>query len=354
MRKWLVQAVTPILCGLAVLLGAIALGRAARAGLHDHAAYTLAFADIDCPPPAGIPRQDFLSEVRTLTRQPLAVHVLDADVTARLHRAFAVHPWVESVRRVEIAKPYSSTGRLQSVVRVEVVYRQPVLTVCPSGEKLARTVDRNGVLLPPSAVQLQMPIFTEDVAAPSGPAGTKWGDARLAAAAKTVAYLRPHLARLRLNDCEVKTIEGEVVFRRPGVRVVWGHAPGQERDGEAPAEVKLRRLLDYRSGHDGLESLEHDVRLMAYQGHFPLPSNGLSSAASLYGSSQLSSSRNRDQVSKTPPNWPPEPLRCGCGGDLSFRESINLLRPLTVAARTHELSLSGRDAAAVVPLIPAY
>ena len=50
---------------------------------------------------------------------------------------------------------------------------------------------------------------------------------------------------------------------------MWGHAPGQEGPGKAPAKVKLQRLLDYQAGH-GLDSLEHDVRLFAYQGHFPL------------------------------------------------------------------------------------
>jgi hypothetical protein len=302
MRKWLVQALTPILCGLAVVFSVIALGRAARAGLHDHALYTLAFNDIDCQPPAGMSRAEFLRHVRELTRQPSDVHVLDTDLKARVRRAFGVHPWVESVRRVEIGVAHSSTRQPQSGVRVEILYRRAVLAVCPPGEKHSRTVDASGVLLPPTAAA-HLPILTEDVAAPAGPVGTRWGDARVAAAAKTVAFLKPHLARLRLEDCEVKSVEGEIVFRRSGVRVVWGHAPGQEQEGEASAEVKLRRLLDYRGGHDGLESLEHDVRLLAYQGHFPLAPEALSSAAPLYETSQLPSNRNCDHVSNSLHSW---------------------------------------------------
>jgi hypothetical protein len=124
--------------------------------------------------------------------------------------------------------------------------------------------------LPVSVVHSRLPVLSGDVAPPAGSAGVRWGDRRVAAAAATAAFLKPHLKRLRLDDCDIEIVGGEVVFCKPGVRVVWGHAPGQESDGEAPADVKLRRLLEYQAGHEGLESLEHDVRLLAYQGHFPL------------------------------------------------------------------------------------
>jgi hypothetical protein len=278
MRKWVVQAVTPILCGLALLLGIIALGRGARAALHDRAGYTIAFHDIDCDPPQGISRGEFLGEVRQLSRQRETLHLLDEDVTARLTQAFAVHPWVESVRRVQIVRgDWRPAG-----LRVKLTYRQPVLAVCHAGDtvprndsalKPVRAVDRHGVLLPVSAVHPRLPVLTANVSAPAGTVGSRWGDRRVSAAAATVAFLKPHLARLRLEDSDIEVVGGEVVFRKPGVRVVWGHAPGHEEPGEAPAKVKLRRLLDYHAGHDGLESLEHDVRLIAYQGHFPLALN---------------------------------------------------------------------------------
>jgi hypothetical protein len=163
-----------------------------------------------------------------------------------------------------------------------LTYRQPVLAVCHAGEKVpredsalkpVRAVDRHGVLLPVSAVHPRLPVLTANVSAPAGMEGSRWGDRRVSAAAATVAFLKPHLARLGLEDCDIEVVGGEVVFCKPGVRVVWGHAPGHEEPGEAPAKVKLRRLLDYHAGHDGLESLEHDVRLIAYQGHFPLALN---------------------------------------------------------------------------------
>ncbi len=293
MRKWIVQCLTPILCGLALLLGVIGVGRAARACLRDRETYRLAFTDIDCQAPEGMSRAAFLREVRAVSHQPDALHLLDEDLTARLHRAFLAHPWVDSVRRVDIGKPRSESRPLKAPVQVEIVYRRAVLVVAlsankippdgsaliaaPSGTSLptliaARAVDRFGVLLPVAAVQTHLPVFMGDVRAPGGAAGSHWGDARVAAAARTAAFLQAHLTQLRLDDSAMEFVEGEIVFLRPDVRIVWGHAPGQEKDGEAPAKVKLRRLLDYQRGHDSLESLEHDVRLIAYQGHFPLSS----------------------------------------------------------------------------------
>lgn len=272
MRTWIVQGVTPILCGLAVLLGAIALGRAARASLRDRAGYTIAFHDIDCEPPEGMSRREFLGEVRHLSHQKQMLHLLDEELTGRLGRVFAAHPWVESVRRVQIHEPQAASRDGRGTVHVELTYRQPVLAVCLPGDKMpARTVDRHGVLLPVSAVHSRLPVLFGDMAAPAGTAGAGWGDHRVAAAAATVNFLKPYLKRLRLDDCDIEVVRNEVVFCKPGVRVVWGHAPGHEEAGEAAAQVKLRRLLDYQARHDGLGSLEHDVRLVAYQGHFPLP-----------------------------------------------------------------------------------
>jgi hypothetical protein len=288
MRTWIVQGLTPILCGLALLLAAIALGRVARASLHDRAGYTIAFRDIECEPPQGMTRHEFLAEVRHLSCQPQALHLLDEELTARLGRVFAAHPWVEAVNRVQIRDPHAAIRKVRGTVHVELTYRQPVLAVCLPGDKRvasgewrvvsesgfsplqARAVDRHGILLPVSAVHSRLPVLSGDVAPPTGTTGAGWGDRRVAAAAATAAFLKPHLKRLGLDDCDIEVVGGEVVFCKPGVRVVWGHAPGQESPGEAPADVKLRRLLDYQAGHDGLERLEHDVRLLAYQGHFPL------------------------------------------------------------------------------------
>ncbi len=285
MRKWVVEALTPILVALAILLGVIALGRATRAALQERPQYTLSLSDIECDPPQGMARADFLREVRNLSPQLERLHRLDSDLPARLAAAFATHPWVEAVERVE------THGR----VHVRLTYREAVLAVALSGSKVpregsvlvetwsglrrnalvpSRAVDRHGVLLPVSASTSQLPVLTAEVAAPAGPAGRPWGDPSVADAAATVAFLKPHLQKLRLADCDLEIVQGGIVFRKPSLRVVWGHAPGREKTDEAPASVKLQRLLDYQSRHDGLESLEHDVRFLAHQGHFPLAVNG--------------------------------------------------------------------------------
>ncbi len=286
MQKWIVQGLAPILCGFALLLAVIGAGRAARASLHDRVAYCLAFADIDCQPPQGMSRAVFLKEVRSLAHLPATLHLLDEDLTARLHRAFRAHPWVESVGCVAVG---------QAWVHVEIAYRQAVLAI-PSVEGRWRMVDRHGVLLPESAVPSHLPVLITEVAKPTGPTGSHWGDARVVAAAKTAAFLQAHLTQLHLNGSQIEITEGEIVFSKPGVRIVWGHAPGQEKADEAPAQVKLRRLLDYQKEHDGLEGLEHDVCLLAYQGHFPLWSDEPQKAVSLYGANHPSFQTDRDQV----------------------------------------------------------
>lgn len=311
MRKWFVQGLTPILCGLVLLLGVVGLGRATRASLHDRATYSLAFADLDCQPPEGVSRAAFLKEVYEHTHPPEVLHLLDEDLIAQLHRAFAVHPWVNFVRRVDICKvDFASRGKPS--VHLDLVYRQPVLAVPFSLEEKGserhtasewRMVDSQGILLPSADVRPHLPVLSVPVAAPFGPPGSRWRDARVAAAAKTTAFLQPHLARLRLDGSEIEIIEGEIVFLHRGVRVVWGHAPGQEEEGEAPARVKLQRLLNYQNEHEGLGGLEHDVRLLAYQGHFPLALDNPGTTVSFYESSQLPSRRNRDHVSNSARAW---------------------------------------------------
>lgn len=293
MRKWIVQGVIPIVSGLALLLGVMAVGRAARVSLHEQLNYSLAFADIDCQPPEGMSRSAFLDEVHSLAVQPAALHLLDDELSARLHRAFLTHPWVESVRRVAIG---------QASVQVEMEYRIAVLAV-PPAEGGWRRVDRRGILLPESATQPHLPVLITNVATPVGPIGSRWGDARVAAAAKTAAFLQPQLARLQLEGSQIEINEGEIVFIKPGVRIVWGHAPGQEKEDEALAQEKLRRLLAYQKEHDGLDSLEHDVRLLAYQGHFPLTTDEPLNTVSFDESTLSPLDRNRNPVSNSSRSW---------------------------------------------------
>jgi hypothetical protein len=273
MRNWIVEVLTPVLCAVLVFFGLLGLGRWARARLAAQTTSTVAFADFDCQPPPGQSREAFLGEVQYLGGLPDRLPALDSDLAGQLAAAFARHPWVAEVRRVEVSRQSERPARRWRT-RVQLIYRQPVLAVCPTrGVETVnrlRAVDEHGVLLPVSAVQAGLPVLEADVLPPAGPPGTPWGDSRVRSAALTANFLRPHLDRLRLTDCRIELVDGEQLLRTPEVCVVWGRAPGREVAGEAPAELKLQRLLDYHTRHAGLDGLEHDVRLLRHNGHFPL------------------------------------------------------------------------------------
>jgi hypothetical protein len=287
MRKSLLQALGPPLVAALLLAGLIVLGRAARDALRPQERYAVAFGDIDCEPPPGEERAAFLGEVQYLAGLPERLPVLDEDLPARLAEAFARHPWVEKVERVEVVPP----GR----VRARLAYRTPVLAVLLHGEAQdgrapliealssrglgahgallpARAVDRDGTLLPAGAPLAGLPIFY-GAPPPAGPAGSPWGDRAVEAAARTAAYLAPYRQRLPFEDFDV--IDGGLVLSQPpSVRVRWGHAPGAEAADEAPAAEKVRRLLDYGKEHGGLglpEPQEHDVRPKDQAVHRPAP-----------------------------------------------------------------------------------
>jgi hypothetical protein len=284
--RWVVPVLVPILCGFFFLLSVLALGQALRPSLRQRPEYNLSFADVECPPPEGLARREFLAEVQYLTHSPDRLELLDPHLTVRLAGAFAAHPWVESIQHIEIRR-----GHRKPAIHVDLIYRQPVLAVClpagePQGDDWAflerrsgspgrkvgpcRAVDRQGVLLPRKAVHANLPLLCGKVAAPTGQPGMRWGDPRVEKAAAAAAYLQPYQDRLRLQGCEVQVTEEGLVFSNAQVRIVWGQAPGREGPGEASAEVKLQRLLDYHVRHQGLQALEHDVRLLAHNGHFPL------------------------------------------------------------------------------------
>ena len=105
MRRWIVQGLLPALAPVLVLVGVIAWGQYSRDRLRTQDRYRLPFATIDCPSPPSLSRDDFLNEVQYQSSLPDRVDLLDGDTPERLRQAFARHPWVERVDRVEICWP---------------------------------------------------------------------------------------------------------------------------------------------------------------------------------------------------------------------------------------------------------
>jgi hypothetical protein len=240
MRRWIVQGLLPALAPVLVLVGVIAWGQYSRDRLRTQDRYRLPFATIDCPSPPSLSRDDFLNEVQYQSSLPDRVDLLDGDTPERLRQAFARHPWVERVDRVEILP--------EGGVRVDLVYRAPVLLVSGKSPTTFLTVDRNGVRLPSGKLPERLPRWSGPAAKPPQVPGTAWGDARIESAARLAELLLPHLDRLCPSSGAHLTLQVKdqalVVSGGAVGQAIWGHAPGQEAPGEPSAAMKLRRLLE--------------------------------------------------------------------------------------------------------------
>jgi hypothetical protein len=275
MPRWLLKALMPLIAVALFLGGLLLLGRLTHDWLAGQDRATFALADADCPAPPNQSSADFVNEVQYLAGLPERVNLLDDELPERLHDAFARHPWVDKVERVEV----NAQG-----VRVKLAYRVPVLAVVLSGAASdgkaamipirsgylgqkngtapARAVDGQGVLLPVAAVSDKLPVLIGPTKPPQTPPGTPWTDPTVQAAARTAALLRPHQERLGLEDVSV---HGDCLVwsTPPDVRVRWGRPPGSECKEEASAAQKIERLLDYCERRGGLgkpQPTEHDVR----------------------------------------------------------------------------------------------
>ena len=159
-----------------LVLGLVLVGHWARDQLRYSGRYAFNLSEIDCEPPPGETRAEFLGEVQYLAGLPDRVNLLDNDLRQRLRDAFARHPWVKQVESVEMAP---------SRVEMRLQYRKPVLAVLVSGKM--RAVDADGILLPISASAAGLTVFEGTAAPPAGPAGTRWGDPTVEAAARKAA-----------------------------------------------------------------------------------------------------------------------------------------------------------------------
>jgi hypothetical protein len=234
--RWLIQFVLPLLAGAGLIAAVVWLGRLTRDDLRRGEA-DLTFADVECVPPPGMSREDFLEEAQYLAGLPDQLDPLDGATADRVREALAAHPWVEAVRRV-----YVSRGR----VSADLDCRVAVLWVAA----VERAADRHGVLLPVSAQREGLVVLTGRARPPAGRPGQPWGDADVEAAARVVGLLWQRGKAIGLARFSAEVSQGEVTLRREGQSIVWGRAPGQERPGEPDADAKLARLLAAQAGGD--------------------------------------------------------------------------------------------------------
>jgi hypothetical protein len=175
------------------------------------------------------------------------VELGDRKLIEHLAQAFALHPWVAKVVRVE--------KRYPPQVLVDLHYRRPVLAVKVDvhGEQNVLVVDENAVLLPssdfsPSQARGYLRIMGEGES--PGIYGTPWGSERIAGAARLAATWGECWQALRLYwIVAARPASGELLYelrtQDDKVRVVWGAAPGHESKGEPTAIQKIAALEQY-------------------------------------------------------------------------------------------------------------
>lgn len=192
---------------------------------------------------------------------PLSIN--DDDLVLRIRSAFALHPWVAKVERVQKFHP--------ARVKVDLVYRRPVCMVEIAGE--LTPVDAEGVVLPRedfSAVEAsRYPRLAGIDTAPLGVAGTRWGDDRVLGGAEIAAALAERWEKLGLKSIvaakplglgfrETPTFD---LLTRGGSRIPWGRGPSGDAPGEIPPKDKVARLEKYLADHGSLDSQPGGVGL---------------------------------------------------------------------------------------------
>jgi hypothetical protein len=236
---------------LVVLAVVMVLGWGARA-VWRYAAPVVASRDRYLLPASGItitpPPEWIVADVRGQVIHSAGLDgrlsILDPEFVPSIKHAFALHPWVYTVERVEKSFP--------PAVHLEVKYRRPLAVIeTAHGELLP--VDALGSLLPAKDVLLvrreSLPRITGIGGQPL--VGQQWEDPRVPGALEIINYLSDAWGMLQLetitprarpeqrNDRQFFVYD---LVSKGGTRIVWGAAPQARAPGESPFGVKLDRL----------------------------------------------------------------------------------------------------------------
>ena len=271
-RTTLGRAMIAIGAGLAIAFGLPALWQSVRSHVAAQPEYLVNVTEITISPPPDWIRADVKAETLRDAALDRQISILDDRAVERISQAFALHPWVARVQKIERTYP--------AAVHVELVYRRPVAMVEVSGGLLP--IDADGTLLPPAdftSADAAKYIWVSGIhAAPRGGAGTRWGDPAIHGAAALAAVLsdRQELGLQRIRPQLAPTarsaepVQFEVLTRRRTV-FIWGSAPGEELPGEAKAVEKLARLKQLAAG--GIDQTSAADQNLTRTTSLPLPAH---------------------------------------------------------------------------------
>lgn len=187
--------------------------------------------------------------------------VLDPGFISSIEGAFALHPWVAAVAKIEKSFP--------PAVHVELKYRRPVAAIeVPAGDGFQLIpVDWRGVRLPAAdvpAIRLRyLPRLTGVVGPPAE--GQRWDDPRVPGAVDLAMRLAEEWETLHLFEI-VPSARPEVQGDRRyfiydlrsggGTQIVWGAPPLENLPGEDDFTVKLQRLKQCAQQYGPLDTVK--------------------------------------------------------------------------------------------------
>src|ERR1051326_2037808 len=179
MRRILISLVCSLLAGGLVIGGVALVGKLSRDHLRDRNSFTIRVSDIDVNAPPEGSRELLLAELQYEGVLEDRINLHDEGLAERLGKAFRTHPRVAEVERVTIGPG--------NAVHVKLRYRVAVLAVPVNGVR--RTIDVDGILLPPSIRTDGLLVFREK-GVPLPPlvdSGNTWADKRMLRASRTAA-----------------------------------------------------------------------------------------------------------------------------------------------------------------------
>jgi hypothetical protein len=207
-------------------------------------------------PPQWIKSDDFRREVVRSASLDRTLSIVDDQLAERIALAFAAHPWVEKVQRVEKFHP--------ARVEVQLVYRTPVATVSDGSDLWP--IDANGVLLPRENIaQADLTKFPRISGVEDRPAvrpGNVWQDMRVRGGAIIAAALLE--SWLDLGLAEIAPYGATAVQRHPatfklvtrgGKQIDWGRQPLTNDPSEPSPEEKVKRLKSWVQQHGSLDGV---------------------------------------------------------------------------------------------------